>query len=449
MEQKNETATENVDKEQDETTSFIQDKYRIDIAGRLFSYVASSRIPSVYRFWATMKDLIKVDLLQKSLNSIMKRFPYYQVKLKNGFLWNYWKTTNEIPKVENERKYPCQYIPMREANAFPFRVIVNLNEIIVEFSHSITDGSGALIFLKTLIADYLTKTGQVIENWGSIYRADDKPDKSEFEYSYRKNFKLGFPKIERDFRAFQLPFELEDKGVFHVVKGKLLVTDVLKVSKEFKVTLTEFLATIYIEVLQEILFDLPEKQQKKLKRPIKIMVPINVRNLIPSHTMRNFTAFVAPGIDPRLGEFSFEEIIEQVHHYKNMFMNKKYINQQISNFVYLEINPYLHFTPSFIKKWFIKPLYRDIGESQFSAIMTNLGRTSLPHPINKEVSDLHLLPMNHPYFKSGCALLTYYDELNINFGRNYADDVVERKFFEKVKKHNITTTITEHSLKKK
>ena len=449
MVKKNETTSENIDEEQDKKSSFIQEKYRIDLAGRMFTYVASPKIPSVYRFWAIMKNLVNVDLLQESLNSLIKRFPYYQVKLKNGFLWDYWKATDELPQVEKEREYPCQYIPMREENAFPFRVMAHLNEIIVEFSHSVTDGSGALIFLKALIADYLVRTGLVIDNWGSVYRADEKPDEQEFEYSYRKNFKLGFPKIERDFRAFQLPFESEDKGVFHVVKGKLPVTDVLKVSKEFKVTLTEFLAALYIESLQEILFDLPEKQLKKLKRPIKIMVPINVRNLMPSNTMRNFTAYVAPGIDPRLGEFSFKEIIEQVHYYKNMFMNKKFITQMISNFVYLEINPYLHFTPSIFKKWFIKPLYKNIGESQFSGIMTNLGKTSLPQPLNEEVAELHFLPMNHPHFKTGCALLTYYDELNINFGRNYADDVVERKFFEKVKKFNITTTVTEHTVEEK
>lgn len=449
MAQKSETATENVDEGQDENPSFIQEKYRIDLAGRMFTYVASPRIPSVYRFWATMKNLVKVDLLQESLNSLIKRFPYYQVKLKNGFLWDYWKATDELPQVEKDTEYPCQYIPMREENAFPFRVIARLNEIIIEFSHSITDGSGALIFLKALVADYLVRTGIVIDNWGSLYKAEDKPEEQEFEYSYRKNFKLGFPKIERNFRAFQLPFVNEEKGVFHVVKGKLLVTDVLKVSKEFKVTLTEFLAAIYIEALQEVLFDLPEKQQKKLKRPIKIMVPINVRNLMPSHTMRNFTAYVAPGIDPRLGEFSFKEIIEQVHHYKNMFMNKKFITQMISNFVYLEINPYLHFTPSIFKKWFVKPLYKNIGESQFSGIMTNLGKTSLPLPLNEEVADLHFLPMNHPHFKTGCALLTYYDELNINFGRNYSDDVIECKFFEKVKTFNITTTITENTVEEK
>ena len=57
--------------------------------------------------------------------------------------------------------------------------------------------------------------------------------------------------------------------------------------------------------------------------------------------------FIGPGIDPRLGKFSFKEIIEQVHHYKNLHITEKYLTQMISNYVTLEINPFVHATPSF------------------------------------------------------------------------------------------------------
>lgn len=423
----------------EETRKII--KYKVDTSGKLFSFISSPKIPCVYRFWATLKDSVNVIDLQKAVDNIMKRFPYYHVTLKKGFSWFYWQRTTKKVQVSMEREYPCQYIPIREPNTIPFRVIAKNNQIIIEFNHSLTDGSGALIFLKSLIAEYYHIRGLLLTEWEGIFRVDQQPKEEETEYSIRKHFRLGIPKVGKSFRAFHLPFHRINHGIFIVTNGKMNVKDVLKVSKKFGVTLTEFIVAIYIDVLQDILLSLPPKQQKRLKRPIRIMVPINIRNHLPSKTMWNFTAFVVPGIDPRLGDFTFQEIIDQVHHYKNLQVNKKFIVQQISSYMAIEGNMGL-ISPRFIKKWFIRPIYRNIGENIFSAFMTNLGVTSLPSPLSNEVKDIQLLPMNHPYVKSSCSLLTYNNELNINFGRCIEESIVEDKFFAKLQEFGIKVKIT-------
>ena len=422
-----------------------KERYRIDTAGRFFSLVCSQKIPTVYRFWATLKDYVNVIDLQTALDNIMIRFPYYHVTAKRGFRWFYWQSTKKKVKVTHDREYPCQFIPIREPNTIPFRVMVNKNQIIVEFNHSLTDGTGALIFLKALLGEYFHVRGMAVDDWGDLFRPDQKPLPEEIEYSHRKYYQRGFPKIDSVFNAFHLPFQRINNGVFYVTNGKMSVEEVLKKSKEYGVTLTEYLAAIYLDVLQDILFNFPKKIQKRNMKPIRILVPINIRNLLPSKTMWNFTALVAPGIDPRLGKFSFEEIIDQVHHYKNLQMNKKFIIQQVSDYVRLERNPPVNWTPRFIKRWLVGPIYKNIGESIFSAIMTNLGKTSMPIPLNNEISDIHVLPMNHPYFKTGCALLTYEGDLNINFGRNIQDNIVEEKFFTKLKENGINVKVTELS----
>ncbi|NHJ06120.1 MAG: hypothetical protein EAX90_14935 [Candidatus Heimdallarchaeota archaeon] len=417
--------------------------FRSDTAGKLFTLVSSPKIPCVYRFWATLKDYVNIIDLQQALDNIIERFPYYHVIIKRGFRWFHWQKTDKKIRVTHDREYPCQYIPLREPNTIPIRVMVNKNQIIIEFNHSLTDGTGALIFLKALLGEYYNIQGLQIDDWEGIFRPNQQSDPSETEYAHRKYYERGIPKIESVFPAFHLPHQRINNGIFRVINGKMSVEEVLLVSKKYNVTLTEYLAAIYIEVLQEILLSLPPKKQKRLKRPIRILVPINIRNLLPSKTMWNFTAFVAPGIDPRLGKYSFEEIIDQVHHYKNMQMNKKFIVQQISDYVRIERNPFISWIPRFIKRWFVGTIYKNIGESMFSAIMTNLGITSMPIPLNDEIFDLHVLPMNHPYFKTGCALLTYKGDLNINFGRNIQDSIVEEKFFSKLKKDGINVIVTE------
>ena len=440
----------NLEKEEQKTSSSnpveespIKEKYRIDTAGTLFSTVSSPKIPCVYRFWATMKDLVKANDLQQALDNIMPRFPYYQVKLSRGFFWYKWKSTTDKPEVVREPEYPCQHIPIRSTTDFPYRIIASYNKIIIEFNHSLTDGFGGLTFLKALIAEYLRIQGHVIHDWGDVFRADQKPSPEEFEYSYRKNFKIGIPKVGKIYPAFHLPFDRVKPGVSHVINGKMNVNDVLKLAKEWKVTLTEFLTAVYIDVLQEILHNLPRRQFRRLKRPIRIMVPINARNIIPSKTMRNFTTFISPGIDPRQGKFTFEEIIELVHHYKNLHLTEKSIIQQISNFVAIAANPGLAAVPYFLKLLFIKPVYRQSAESLFSAFLTNMGKTYIPVELSEEVLDIQLLPMTHLYFKSSCAVLTYFDDLNINFVRNVKEKKVEDLFFNRLKEFGLDVTVSE------
>ena len=38
-----------------------------------------------------------------------------------------------------------------------FRVLVYKNRVAVEFFHALTDGTGALVFVKTLLAEYLSE----------------------------------------------------------------------------------------------------------------------------------------------------------------------------------------------------------------------------------------------------------------------------------------------------
>ncbi|NHJ32040.1 MAG: hypothetical protein FK732_04185 [Asgard group archaeon] len=421
----------------------IKEKYRVDTAGTLFSLVSSPKIPCVYRFWATMKDLVKADVLQQALDNIMPRFPYYQVKLSRGFLWYKWKTTTDKPQVIKEPEYPCQHIPIKSTTVFPYRIIASYNQIKIEFHHSLTDGHGVLTFLKALVSEYLRIQDYPIDEWGDVFRVNQTPSPEEFEYSYRKNFKIGIPRVGKIYRAFHLPFDRVKTGVSHAINGKMDANDVLQVAREWKVTLTEFLTAVYIEVLQEILRNLPRKKQRRLRRPIRIMLPINARNIIPSKTMRNFTTFISPGIDPRLGKFTFEEIIDQVHHYRNLHLTEKSMIQQISNFVALAANPGLHIVPYFLKLLLVKPVYRTAAEALFSAFLTNMGKTSMPIQLSDEIQDIQLLPMTHPYFKSSCAMLTYFDELNINFVRNVKEKDVEEMFFNRLREFGINVTVSE------
>ena len=59
-----------------------------------------------------------------------------------------------------------------------------------------------------------------------------------------------------------------------------------------------------------------EKRVRRISRrkPIKVLIPVNLRRLFPSKTLRNFVLYATPGVDPKLGEYEFDELCQIVQH---------------------------------------------------------------------------------------------------------------------------------------
>ena len=84
----------------------------------------------------------------------LKKFPYYCSILKKGLFWYYLEHTQRKPTVHIENRCPCAplYFPNRKTLLFDisyFHKRINL-----EVHHVLSDGSGALLFLKTLVFYY-------------------------------------------------------------------------------------------------------------------------------------------------------------------------------------------------------------------------------------------------------------------------------------------------------
>ena len=111
---------------------------------------------------------------------------------------------------------------------------------------------------------------------------------------------------------------------------------------------------------------------------MKISVPINMRAFYPSKTVRNFALFVNPGVDPAYGEYSFEEIVQHIHHFMRLRLNEKYLNAVLSANVGSEKNAVSRAVPLFIKNFVMSMAYRLYGESRYSISFSNLGLTRVP-----------------------------------------------------------------------
>lgn len=416
--------------------------YPLDNAGKLYPSIMSWRVTTVFRFSVTLKKLVDKAALQSALNIIINRFPYFQVNLRPGFFWYYFDQTNKKPLVEKEEYYPCTGMELKKNDTFPFRVFYFNCKISVEFTHAITDGTGALVFFKCLLNEYFNKLGVKTSPINEVFfKYDSIPNNAEFEDSFKKHFNPNIPSPPLMPLAFHFPMDLDTKGVYHIVTGILPLTEVLKLSKSYSATITEFLIAIYFETIIDYMKLLQENDIPFSMRPIILNVPVNLRTMYNSTTLRNFFISVTPMLDPRLGDYTFEEIIQIVKSYMNIKTHKRFINQHISKNVKSELFFINRTVPLVIKNLLMPLAYNTFAEGIYTSGLSNLGKITLPKEIEGFIEKFEAYPPPSLGNKIKVVVLSFKENLFISFGKVTTDSNIERIFFTKLRKLGIPIKI--------
>jgi hypothetical protein len=173
--------------------------------------------------------------------------------------------------------------------------------------------------------------------------------KEEFEDSYNRYFGEDIPPMVKQSRAFHLPFSLKPIPRFDVLNVILSLKEVKKIAAENTANISIYLISIYLFILQEICENLNSISRYKKNSKLRIQVPVNLRNIYPSKTMRNFSLFVMPQIDLWLGHYTFDEIIKTVYHQIHLETDEKLINKNIARNVGYEKKIYIRGIPLFLK----------------------------------------------------------------------------------------------------
>jgi hypothetical protein len=95
------------------------------------------------------------EILEKALNNVIKRFPAFRYKLKQGLFWCYFKYNEGIPEIQDDYKNPLLRINFKKNKGFMFRIRYFDKRISIEYFHALTDGTGGITFLLTLAGEYL------------------------------------------------------------------------------------------------------------------------------------------------------------------------------------------------------------------------------------------------------------------------------------------------------
>ena len=397
--------------------------YRLDNAARIFPSIISDRMTSVFRISVELNEYVDPANLQASCDILLKRFPYYYVQLKTGLFWEYLQHINERITVKEERYFPCQKFRKKEDGPFLFRVLYYKSKIVVEFSHILTDGTGALNFMKALLYTYFNCSDELEEFDLQLHSIDEAED------SYKKYFDEDIPSKKLKTTAFHLPLKLDYKNYYNISTCLCDVKSVLTLSKSYKVSLTEYLVAHYMMSLQTYI----EQNDIEKEKPIRIMVPVDLRKMFPSKSMRNFFLTISPEMDIRLGHYEFDEVLRDVHHYMRMEIDPKKISRQIARNVGGEENLFIKLIPLVIKQLFMAPIYRITGTSQNSGLLTNLGLVKLTDELSDKINFFEFLPNPNPATVVNMGVISYKKTLSLSIASLSWGTDIESIFFARLR----------------
>lgn len=400
---------------------------RLDNAAKIYPAARRRLWNCLFRLSVSLTEDIDKTVLQNALNVAIKRFPSIAVKIRRGVFWYYLEEIEAPPTIKSESAYPMARMSFKDVGKCAFRVVCHKNRLAVELYHALTDGSGGMVFLKTLLAEYLTqKYGVSITPEKGVLDINEKPKSSELEDSFLKN-DGPISSSRNEATAYRLGGTLENDGYLNLVTGILNVEEILGTAKRYNATLTEFLTAAMIYSIINI--QNRKTPNKKRQKPVKILVPVNLRKIFSSETLRNFALYITPGIDPRLGEYTFEEIIKSVHHQMGYEITNKNLASKIAANVGAERSFLLKIMPLFIKNIAMKTVFNLFGERKSSITISNLGAIQIPNEMEPFVTRFDFILGEQALCTNACSVLSFNGKLNISFLRTVKESEVEREFF--------------------
>jgi len=141
---------------------------KLDNAAKIYPAARRKNWSNVFRQSATLTENVDKQVLSQALAVVVKRFPTIAARLRKGAFWYCLQELETPPEIRDEYSYPLTFMSKKETRRCAFRVLVYKKRIAVEFFHSLTDGSGALVFLKNLVAEYLEQKYNIKCNKGMV-----------------------------------------------------------------------------------------------------------------------------------------------------------------------------------------------------------------------------------------------------------------------------------------
>ena len=410
----------------------------LDNAALIFPAIRRRNWNNVFRESLTLREDVDPVLLQQAVDELMPRFPSFYLRLRRGVFWYYLEEVASPPQVQEDYAYPLTFMTKKEMGRCCLRVFYYRNRMAVEFFHVLSDGGGAVAFVKTLAARYLTlRYGVEIPPTDGVLDVAEAPDPEELEDSFQR-YAADHAAFCPEAEAYRLPGKRELGRFMRLITGVVPGDALHDLAKAYGCTVTVLLAAV---TAQCVLNMQAEQVPKKRQKPVKITIPVDLRRLFPSRTLRNFVLTVNPGVDPRLGAYTLQELCDSFTHQLAAEVTPQRMAGRIAQNVEPQRNKLLKATPIFLKTPVMRAVYDRRGERLGCINVSNLGVQRLPAAMVPYVERMEFIIGVQYSYPNNCSLVTCQGRTVISMIRSTASADLERRFFSRLVELGVPVSI--------
>lgn len=411
--------------------------WALDHAALIYPPILSDRVSAYFRLQAILDQKVDIERLQRALDALRPRFPYFQVELRRGFFWFFFEKNNAPHQIVQDSKFPMQLVTTKKRGGYLYRVRAYDRRVALEICHILTDGHGALVFFRSLLAEYFRLEGLPVVYGNGTLDPGESPQPDEWEDAFSRHASPGAPKPIRGKQAWHLPGMALPKHTMRVTTGTLSLSATLAKAKAHGVTLTVYLSSLYLAALQDAQEADPRCAKRRRRKPLRLQVPANLRSFFPSATLRNFSLYALPDIDTRLGHYEFEDILTRVKAMNALAFDAKELGRTITRNVMTAKNPAIRVIPLVLKNIIMKIVYKSHGENLYTSLCTNVGMARMPAAFADRIRRVDVILPSTPGLKTVCGIISHGDALSISFGSVIERKDLEKAFFTRLVKNGI------------
>lgn len=389
--------------------------YALDNSAKIMPSTTTNLNTNVFRLTCTLFDEVNSRSLQEALDKTLIEYPMFLYTMKDGLFWHYLEKIDYKPLVKEENRFACSKIN----SDLLFRVIYYKKRIHLEVYHVLADGHGAMDFFKHLICTYLNIENKLNLDIPLNDSTASEKSKDDFKTFDKSKFKFNITKISR---GLKLKFQKKDTIEHDIIEMHLPTDEIKSVSKKYNTSITIYLTAIYIKSIIE------NVKVKELKRPIGITIPVDLRAIFPSKTVRNFFYTFLTTYKAKDKEVKLEDIICVIEKQFKEELTKDNLQKKLNSYMLLEKLLFIRIIPTFIKDFALKYFALNGQKGQTSAL-SNLGIITLPKKYESFVKSFTVISSTPELQLTICS---FKNELVLAFSSHFITKDIERSYLKNI-----------------
>ena len=405
----------------------------LDNAAKLFSAASSPKDTRVFRFYCELKEEVKEEILQEALNQTIQKYPVFLSVMRKGLFWHYLEKSELRPVVREEYKEPCSSLYVRDKKTLLFEVTYYEKRINFEVFHALTDGTGATEFLRELVKNYLylihEEDLEPVELSNQYLTVKDQEDDSFSRY-----YDPDFPrKKKKKIRAVQIKKGGKGYEELQINEASMSVKELLGIAREKKVSMSVLLTAAFICAIHE------EMSRMQEKKPVILMVPVNLRKIFPSDSMLNFFGYIEPGYQFGGGKDSFEDVLEAVKLYFQENLSKEHMAGRMNELIAIEKHKILKWAPLELKNRCIRAGAK-MAEQEVTAVLSNMSVVKMPEDYAQYIEKFGVYTRTN---RTELCICSFQDTLSLGFTSRYDSTNIQRNFYRILKELGASVKVAE------